>query len=146
MNAMSWFALAALVGSAVATDLMHRRIPNSLVVLGLFLGVALATSSAGLQGSIDSLAGAAAGLALLLPFFCLRMVGAGDAKLMAVVGSFAGLPGVLWVALYTGLAGGVLALGARLAARQFPALASTSQLPYAVAIAAGTATWFMTRT
>jgi prepilin peptidase CpaA len=144
MNTVSWMVLGGLVASAVATDLSQRRIPNPLILLGLFLGVALATAAAGLQGSLDSLAGAAAGLALLLPGFALRWLGAGDVKLMAVIGSFVGLPGVLWVALYTGIAGGALALAVRWSAGRIPMVDGTTRLPYAVAIATGTAIWLLT--
>jgi prepilin peptidase CpaA len=146
MNTVSWMVLGGLVAGAVATDVTQRRIPNPLILLGLFLGVALATTAAGLQGSLESLAGAAAGLALLLPLFAMRWLGAGDVKLMAVIGSFVGLPGVLWVVVYTGLAGGALALAARWSAGRISFIGSASRLPYAVAIAAGTAIWLLTRT
>jgi prepilin peptidase CpaA len=145
VNTVTWMALGGLMAGAVATDLSERRILNPLIVVGLFLGVALSTMAAGLQGTIHSLAGAATGLALLLPFFCLRQVGAGDVKLLAVVGSFVGLPGVFWVALCTAIAGGVLAIAAHLSSGRL-AFLPASRLPYSVAIAAGTAVWFISRT
>jgi prepilin peptidase CpaA len=79
--------------------------------------------------------------------------GAGDLKLIAAVGAFGGPAFVFWAALWTGVAGGVLAicvllyrrrLGAVLAGfaidaqtGQFPVAQSNIRLPYAVPIATG---------
>jgi prepilin peptidase CpaA len=72
------------------TDLRRRRIPNWLTVPGLAVGVATNTALGGWSGLATSLKGAAVGLALLLPFVLLRSLGAGDWKLAAALGAFAG--------------------------------------------------------
>jgi prepilin peptidase CpaA len=109
--------LLALLLGAVLTDLHARRIPNTLVLTGTTLALAAHTLS--LAGSHPPLAGAAwwaplaglaAGLAVLMPLYLLRAMGAGDVKLMAMVGAFVGAPTVLMAALYTLLAGGLLSL------------------------------------
>lgn len=45
-----------------------------------------------------------------MPLYLLRACGAGDVKLMAMVGSFIGAPAVLTAAFYTLLSGGLLSL------------------------------------
>jgi prepilin peptidase CpaA len=50
------------------------------------------------------------GLAFFLPFFALGGLGAGDVKLLAAVGACLGPLAAVWVALYTSIAGGVMAL------------------------------------
>ena len=47
---------------------------------------------------------------MFLPFYLLRVLGAGDVKLMAAVGAFAGPAATVNLALFVLLAGGVLAL------------------------------------
>jgi prepilin peptidase CpaA len=120
--------LAGLLGAALWHDLRTRRIPNRLVLWGTVGGVLLNSmlpAGAGLfqqpfggLGLLQSLAGAAAGLALLLPMYLLRALGAGDVKLMAMCGAFLGPDAVLEAALLTFLCGGVLALAAALAGRR----------------------------
>src|SRR5712692_9909112 len=102
--------LVLIVGAAGIYDLRFRRIPNWLVLTGLVLGI-------GLNGFLFEWAGLrnaamGFGLALLIyfPLYMLRAMGAGDAKLMAAVGSIVG-PGN-WIILFvvTAILGGVAAL------------------------------------
>ena len=89
------------------------------------------------------------GLALLLPFYVMRGVGAGDVKLLAALGALLGPQSLLLVALYAALIGGLLslfvlarrgrlqlALYQLLVQRTLPAR-SGAKAPYAVAIASG---------
>ena len=75
-------------------DLRSRRIPNSLTVPGLLLGVAVNALAGGWPGVKASLLGAGLGLLVLLPFVYLRSLGAGDWKLAGALGGFVG-PAVL---------------------------------------------------
>jgi prepilin peptidase CpaA len=61
-------------------------------------------------GWVDASLGFLTGLAVYLPFYLMRVLGAGDVKLLATVGIFVGYPGILIVAVFSALAGGVLAL------------------------------------
>jgi prepilin peptidase CpaA len=170
---LSVSVLLVLLGMAVASDVRRRRIANRLVLCGLLLALALhalalSGGSAGLAGSTvwAPLAGLLAGGLALLPLYLLRACGAGDVKLMAVVGAFVGPSAALVAALCTLVAGGVLSLAfmiARgIAARTLanlrgmvaawsaglrtghgvqlppPLDATAARLPYAVAIACGT--------
>ena len=55
-------------------------------------------------------AGWAAGVALFFPVFVLGGMGAGDVKLLGALGAWLGPVAAVWVALYSGVAGGVMGL------------------------------------
>lgn len=107
--------LGAVVALAAHSDLRRRRIPNWLTLSLALAGILAAAVRPDLSVS-QALAGL--GVGLLIPFvlFALGMLGAGDAKLLAAIGAWMGPVGVLWVLLFTALAGAALSLG--LAARQ----------------------------
>lgn len=102
--------LAVLLMIACWQDFHDYRIKNNLIVTGTVLGIALNTFLFAETGFLDSLIGLGFGLLLLLPFYLLRIMGAGDAKLLAMIGVFVGQNDILWVFLYTLVAGGLLAL------------------------------------
>lgn len=111
-------ALMILLAAASVVDLRSRRIPNLLVGFGLCLGFGFAWSAMGLPGLWFALKGAAAGFALFFPLFLLRAFGAGDVKLMMVVGSLVGAGDAIVIAAIALVASGVLALGSSIAARR----------------------------
>lgn len=105
-------ALLALLAVAGVTDYRWMRIPNWLTVAGALIGLASSTLAAArpLDGFMWALAGLATGFAILLPFYALRVMGAGDVKLMAAIGAFLGLPAILYAVLFTFITGGIAAL------------------------------------
>lgn len=114
------FLLCTLLALAVWHDVLTRRIPNSLVLSGMLMGLALNATlpsgagfffePGGAIGFLLALEGAALGLAMLLPLYAFGAMGAGDVKLMAMVGAFLGPESIFGTALLSLLAGGVLAL------------------------------------
>lgn len=78
---------------------------------GAATGILLQGVLAGPSGVLAALYGLAAGLAVLLPGYLMGFTGAGDAKLMAAIGTFLGPQNVLIAALASILVGGVIALG-----------------------------------
>ena len=169
--AVGWFAgwrlglLAGFLLAAVYTDLVARRIPNKLVFPGAVVGVLCSWLLPGGPGWLSALQGLGIGLAALLPLYLLRAMGAGDVKLMAMVGAFLGAGDILGAMLGTLVAGGVMSLAVVVRRRamlqlidnlkvmmvsgfsslvmgQVPATevpaASVGKLPYALAIAVGT--------
>ncbi len=171
--------LVLLLVAAAVIDVRTMRIPNWLTVCGALIGLAL---NAALQwqllgphwavdGLLWALGGMAAGLALLLPLYLLRVMGAGDVKLMAMVGAFVGLQQIVPAVLCVFIAGGVFALATAVWRRSLRRLTtnvadvvqsmavaafagirpsgglapgqSIGRLPYGLSICAGTLAWLI---
>ena len=111
---------SALVGGACFTaillavsisDIRSRRIPNAaavaLAVLGVVYSVSILSFGPGLARAG---LGLLLGFALWIPFYALRMLGAGDVKLFAAAGCWLAPSHVLVAALASALAGGVLSV------------------------------------
>ena len=107
---VSMVLLIGLLGVAVVSDLLHHRIPNMLVLLGLALGLASQTYSGGVSGLGDSLLGILICFALFLPMYAFGGMAAGDVKLMVMVGSFLPFHYALWAAMFSLIAGGMCGL------------------------------------
>lgn len=177
-NLMGLLALVPLVMLLLMVtrhDIRSHRIPNKLVLIGVVLGVVLNgllpegqgfnSAIPGGLGWLAALKGLGVGMAVLLPIYWLRGMGAGDVKLMAMVGAFLGSADVLGAVLATFIAGGVMALivvlwskqisqmlqniklillggVVKASAGQLPLMndlpVSVGKLPYAVAITVGT--------
>jgi prepilin peptidase CpaA len=168
--------LCLLLAGAVWSDCWERRISNRLVLAGVCIGLVcntalpegfgFADSLPGALGFRSALAGLGVGFILMLPLYLLRAMGAGDVKLMAMVGAFLGPQAMFSVVLATFIAGGVLILAQtartgtlgqllsnlrtlllssffKLTMREAPVLdavqTSAGRMPYALAIAMGTA-------
>ena len=82
-----------VVGIAVYTDARSRVISNRLTLPAMICGVLLQGLTRGPEGLVYALQGAVLGLLVLLIPVLLGGMGAGDAKLLAAVGSLAG-PGI----------------------------------------------------
>lgn len=100
----------AVVTVAVAWDLVTRRVPNVLTFGAALGALAIHGYMGGLSGLGFSLAGWLVGVAFFLPFFALGGMGAGDVKLLGAVGAWLGPVAAIWVALFAGIAGGVMGL------------------------------------
>jgi len=95
---------------AAAWDLATRRIPNVLTFSAALVALAVHGYVAGWTGAGMSLAGWLVGVALFFPIFALGGMGAGDVKLLGALGAWLGPSAVGWVALFSAIAGGVMAL------------------------------------
>jgi len=124
-------ALAALLLAAVGFDLAHRRIPNWLTFSGLLLGLFWHIVTGGRLGLVFALEGlGVAGLTALL--WMAKALGAGDVKLLGVVGVWMGPVFLLWTLLGTIFAGALLALAVVVISRT-----PRGRLPLAPAVALG---------
>ena len=105
-------AFPALVIAGALKDLTSFTIPNaiSLALAAVFpvaaLALGLAPSAIG-----GSVAVGAAALVMGMGMFAAGWIGGGDAKLFAAAALWLGLPGALTYLLFTGIAGGALAVG-----------------------------------
>jgi prepilin peptidase CpaA len=108
--------VAALIvcGIACVCDLRTRRIPNLLTFGGAAIAIAYGIWVSGVGGMISSVGGWFAGVALFIPMFLLGGMGAGDVKLAACIGAWLGPMAAVFVALYSALAGGIMAVGVAL--------------------------------
>ncbi|HXE12301.1 MAG TPA: prepilin peptidase [Bryobacteraceae bacterium] len=102
-------SLVALVTVAAIYDLRFRRIPNWLNLSGLMLGFALNAVCFHLVGAKNAGEGMLLALAVYLPLYLLRGMGAGDVKLMAAVGALVGPGNWFQIFVATALMGGACA-------------------------------------
>jgi prepilin peptidase CpaA len=102
--------LVLLFLSAAVTDLKWNRIFNRQTYPAMVSGLVLGFIGAGTGGLLTSFLGLVVGLSLLLLFYLLGGVGAGDVKLLGAIGALKGTTFVIWTMFFTGLVGGVMAL------------------------------------
>jgi len=149
--------------TAVLTDLIRRRVYNWLTYPALAAALAIHSGMYGWPGFWGSMLGLVVGGLIFFPAFWAGGMGAGDIKLMAVIGAFLGWKFALNTAVNTAMIGGVYAAIFLLAKGEFlqtlrrslrlffpaerralsPKTAGSSYtLPYAVFIALGAAAAF----
>ncbi|ASL47500.1 hypothetical protein bAD24_III08900 [Burkholderia sp. AD24] len=110
------FALALL---AAVWDLQTRRIPNWLVATGLLVAIPVQCyTHGGFEAMTMWLGGMAVGGAIFLPGYAMRLMGAGDVKLMAAIGAYCGAFGAFEIGLATCAIGAIGSLAIMLRRRQ----------------------------
>jgi prepilin peptidase CpaA len=165
-NQISTLLLLGLLTGTVLIDMRRHRIPNLISLGGLLLGLVLNIWLLGLgtQGLLSALGGVLLALLIFLPFYAMGGMGAGDVKLMAMVGAFVDPLHAMLAAGLSLAAGSLMGLGillirrgagcmARRYASTFQCLAVTGKwsyvppavdepaavrFPYALAITLGT--------
>ena len=163
---ISTLLLLGLLAGAVLIDMRRHSVPNLISLGGLVLGLALNIwlLGPGTEGLLTALGGVLLGLLVFLPFYATGGMGAGDVKLMAMVGAYLDPLHVLLAAGLSLAAGSLMGLGILLMRRgagcmarrytsSFQCLAVTgkwsyvppaadepaaARFPYALAIALGT--------
>ena len=137
--------LLAVISIATVCDLMTRRIPNALLLLGLFFALLLAYVNGGISLLLTSVLGSGVGFLSLIYPYSKSLIGAGDVKLMAVVGAFLGPYLTLLTILYASIFGGLIialylaykGLLMQSVSRLFQLNFSSLRIPYAFAISLG---------
>jgi prepilin peptidase CpaA len=114
MSPVSDYLIVTYLGSvlliAAIIDMRVQKIPNLLTFPAAALALFYHCFTNGISGFLFSIGGLVTGTALLLIPYLLGGMGAGDAKLMGVVGGTIGAKGVFIAFLFTAIAGGVYAL------------------------------------
>jgi prepilin peptidase CpaA len=110
--------LILIVGVAAVSDIRYRRIPNWLILAGLILGIGVNVFLFEWAGLSESLKGLGIAFLAYFPLYLLRGMGAGDVKLMAVVGCVVGWKNWLGILFLTAILGGLAALALLLGRRQ----------------------------
>jgi prepilin peptidase CpaA len=107
----STMVFVALLIVAAASDFRSRRVPNVVSILLLVTGLGVSIGRLGVaEGSMVGMTGVLTGLALWLPAYAARLIGAGDVKMFAGGAAWLGWSGALLAAVITAVAGGVLGL------------------------------------
>jgi prepilin peptidase CpaA len=109
-----------LAAVACGCDLRTRRIPQVLTLGGATAALIFHLASGGWSAGAWSLAGWGVGIAIFLVPFALGGLGAGDVKLLGALGAWLGPTDALWLGLYTGVAGAILAVVVSLVSGYLP--------------------------
>ena len=117
MRDMNLEGVAALIVSAIAcaTDVRSRRIPNWLTLGSAAAAMVFELIRHGVGAAEWSVLGWIVGIVVFLPLFMAAGMGGGDVKLVGALGAWLGVAPVLRVAMYSAIAGGVMALGVAMA-------------------------------
>jgi prepilin peptidase CpaA len=107
---LRYVAVIAIALTGCITDLRSRRIPNLLTFGGAIAAVIFHTIVSGGAGLLAATGGWIAAGALFFAPFALGGMGGGDLKLVAALGAWLGPQQAIWITLYTGVAGGIMAL------------------------------------
>ncbi|MDC3416945.1 A24 family peptidase [Aquibacillus salsiterrae] len=102
--------LFIILSICVITDLKSRKIYNKVIFPSFILALLFHIIIDGLSGLTSSLLGFVVGFALLLIPYLMGGMGAGDVKLLALIGAIKGVSFVLVTAIYMALIGGVIGL------------------------------------
>ena len=107
-----WFniLLITILAVCVATDLRERKIYNKIIFPGLLIAFTSHLLLGGFQNLLLSLAGFGLGFGILLIPYFMGGMGAGDVKLLALIGALKGSSFVLYTGIYMALAGSFIAL------------------------------------
>lgn len=106
----STYLLIILLIICVFTDLKERKIYNKILFPFLIIAWIFHAVIGGWPGLQEALLGTAVGLGILLIPYLLGGMGAGDVKLLAVIGGLKGVSFVLMASIYMALAGGSMAI------------------------------------
>src|SRR5689334_24046469 len=100
--------VVALVLTAGVYDFRFRRIPNWLTLSGVLAGFSGNVLLFHMSGLTTATTGLALAMAIYLPLYLLRAMGAGDVKLMAAIGSIVGPYAWLGICLASAIVGGIM--------------------------------------
>jgi prepilin peptidase CpaA len=110
LNITFLLPLAGLLVVTTYSDLRWRRIRNVWTLGGASLAIVVHLFIGGLEGLQTTLLGLGTGLGLLMPFYLMKGMAAGDVKLMGAVGALVGPKLAVIAVLATLMAGGVLGI------------------------------------
>jgi prepilin peptidase CpaA len=107
---IGFFVVGVAVLVAAAIDLRRFRVPNAVTFPLCLSGLLFHLIIEGLAGLRFSAGGMAVGMCVLIIFYVMGVMGAGDVKLLAAVGSWIGASYTIYVFVIAGLAAGVHSL------------------------------------
>jgi len=128
-------ALIAMAVLAAIWDGRQRRIPNGLIAAMVVTGTAWNAVALGWQGVLQSGRGMVVGAGLLLIFYILGGIEAGDVKFLAAVGAFIGALNTIVVFVLASVVAGIMATVAFVRSRSSQGPVT---IPYGVALSGAT--------
>ena len=102
--------LIVILVICVVTDLRERKIYNKIIFPSLLVAFIANFAIAGWAGIMSALLGFIVGLLVLFIPYYFGGIGAGDVKLLALIGALKGASFVFYTAIYMALIGAVIAL------------------------------------
>jgi prepilin peptidase CpaA len=102
--------LIILLSICTFTDLKERKIYNNVLFPVFLIAISYHIFTGGWSGLSISILGFLVGLSILLIPYLMGGMGAGDVKLLAVIGAIQGVSFVLMTALYMAIVGGIMGL------------------------------------
>jgi len=106
---IKYAAVIILLFTAFISDLKTCKIKNKCILLFSVSGCLINLIIYGRNGLVQSIAGFFLPIILLFILFALKMMGAGDIKLFAAIGSIMGIRFVAYNMAYSFMAGGIIA-------------------------------------
>ena len=100
---------AVLLVLALKSDIQSRKIKNKVTLPFIIAGLLTNLFFSGYEGLINSLLGIIVPIVFLFALYALRMLGAGDIKLLSALGAVFGVEGIFKIMAYSFIAGGIIA-------------------------------------
>ena len=91
-------------------DIRLFKIKNITILVGIFIGTLFLITQKDISSLLYHFGGMIVPILILFPLFMLRMFGAGDIKLLSVVGLFLGTQAAIHIIIASIVIGGVLSL------------------------------------
>lgn len=107
---MSSILLLGIAAAALITDIRTGKIPNALILTGYVIGWSYQIADKGILGLLVFSGGAVLPIFLLGIIYYFRMMGAGDIKLLSVLGGIMGLSQIFLCILTAILTGGIISV------------------------------------
>ena len=98
--------ISLILVSIVANDFYNGKVSNWLILIGMILGIAVRMQEQGAYGMLVFVGGFVGTACCLFLFFLLKMFGAGDIKVLAVLGGWYGISFSITCFVYSIFIGG----------------------------------------
>lgn len=91
-------------------DIRSFKIKNITILVGIVIGVLFLLTQKDFSSLLNYFGGMIVPILILFPLFMLRMFGAGDVKLLSVVGLFLGTQAAIYIIVSSIVVGGILSI------------------------------------